>query len=88
MKNNDFAKLKGRILDIIKSGPGVVTTAEIASEFKISWNTAEKYLLELALESQVIRVKKAGANLWILARHAPIAAKRRRKTSFGSDFDE
>ena len=88
MRNSDFSRLRERILGLIRAGPGVVTTAEIASEFKISWNTAEKYLLELALESQVIRVKKAGANLWILARHAPIAVKRRRKTSFGSDFDE
>ncbi|MEK6852600.1 MAG: FaeA/PapI family transcriptional regulator [Nanoarchaeota archaeon] len=43
----------------------VVTTAEIATSLKISWNTAEKYLLELALEGKVERIKKTGANIWI-----------------------
>jgi predicted HTH transcriptional regulator len=43
----------------------VVTTSEIASVFKISWNTAEKYLLELALDQKVVRLKKHGVNLWI-----------------------
>jgi len=44
----------------------VVTTSEIAEHFKVSWNTAEKYLLELALEGKVVRLKKAGVNLWVL----------------------
>lgn len=44
----------------------VVTTSEIAEHFKISWNTAEKYLLELALEGKVERMKKAGVNLWVI----------------------
>jgi len=44
----------------------VVTTSEIASEFKLSWNTAEKYLLELALEGTLLRLKKQGVNLWII----------------------
>jgi len=45
----------------------VVTSSEVARELKISWNTAEKYLLELALEGKVIRKKKEdlGANLWL-----------------------
>jgi len=54
-----------KILDFAKKD-GVITTAEIANEFKISWNTAEKYLLELTLDNKFKRVKKAGANLWIL----------------------
>ena len=44
----------------------VVTTSEIASELNVSWNTAEKHLLELALDGKVIRMKKAGVNLWII----------------------
>ncbi len=57
--------LKARILKFAKKD-GVITTAEIASEFKVSWNTAEKYLLEMALDNRLKRVKKAGANLWVL----------------------
>ena len=52
------------ILDFTKKEK-VVTTSEIASQFKISWNTAEKYLLELALENKIIRIKKQGVNLWL-----------------------
>ncbi|MBI4427511.1 MAG: DUF977 family protein [Ignavibacteriales bacterium] len=44
----------------------VVTTAEIAKQYGISWNTAEKYLLELALDGKFRRIKKAGVNLWVL----------------------
>lgn len=44
---------------------GVVTTSEVAKEQKVSWNTAEKYLLELALEGKLRRVRKAGVNLWL-----------------------
>ena len=44
----------------------VITTSELAEQFKISWNTAEKYLLEMALDNKVTRLKKAGVNLWIL----------------------
>lgn len=58
-------KLMNKILDFAKKDR-VVTTAEIAKEFKISWNTAEKYLLELALENKFRRIKKEGANLWLL----------------------
>ena len=44
----------------------VITTSELAEQFKVSWNTAEKYLLEMALDNKVTRLKKAGVNLWIL----------------------
>jgi len=57
-------KFKGKILTIIKQSR-VVTTTEIAEQLKISWNTAEKYLLELALDGSVLRMKKSGVNLWI-----------------------
>ena len=68
MRKNGFGRQRARILSLIKSGLGVVTTTEIASELKLSWNTAEKYLLELALENQIQRIKKAGVNLWVLKR--------------------
>lgn len=57
--------IKKKILDFSKKD-GVITTAEIANEFKISWNTAEKYLLELTLDGKFKRIKKAGVNLWVL----------------------
>jgi len=57
-------RFKAKILTIIKKSK-VVTTTEIAEQLKISWNTAEKYLLELALDGSVLRMKKAGVNLWV-----------------------
>jgi Mn-dependent DtxR family transcriptional regulator len=66
MRSNEFGRYRARILSLIRSSHGIVTTTEIASKFKLSWNTAERYLMELALESRVVRVKKAGVNLWVL----------------------
>ena len=57
--------IKSKILDFAKKD-GVITTAEIANEFRISWNTAEKYLLELTLDNKFKRIKKTGVNLWVL----------------------
>ena len=62
MRLHNFEK---KILDFAKKDK-VVTTAEIAKHFDISWNTAERYLLELALDNRLERIKKAGVNLWIL----------------------
>jgi|TARA_B100002003_G_C13990081_1_gene478455 predicted HTH transcriptional regulator len=56
---------KNKILDFAKKDR-VITTAEIAGNFGISWNTAEKYLLELTLDNKFRRIKKAGVNLWVL----------------------
>ena len=56
---------KGKILNFARKD-SVITTAEIAKEFKISWNTAEKYLLELTLDNKFRRIKKTGVNLWVL----------------------
>tara|TARA_Y100000310_G_C20105761_1_gene544847 strand:+ start:95 stop:280 length:186 start_codon:yes stop_codon:yes gene_type:complete len=53
------------ILKLIRKAK-VVTSSEIAKELKISWNTADKYLLELVIEKKVERIKKGGVNLWIL----------------------
>ena len=44
----------------------IVTSSETAEFLKVSWNTADKYLLELALDQKVERIKKRGVNLWIL----------------------
>lgn len=51
-----------KILDFAKKD-GVITTAEISKHFDVSWNTAEKYLLEMALDGKLNRIKKAGVNL-------------------------
>ncbi len=44
----------------------VITSSELANFLKVSWNTAEKHLLELALEGKIIKIKKLGVNLWLL----------------------
>lgn len=54
-----------KIIGLIKNGK-VVTTSEVAEELKISWNTAERYLLELLVENKIERIKKTGVNLWML----------------------
>ena len=56
---------KEQILKLIKQEK-VITSSELAKYLKISWNTAEKYLLELALEGKVELIKKEGVNLWLL----------------------
>ena len=53
-----------KILDLIKKNR-VVTSSEVAKDLKISWNTAEKYLLEMIIEGKVVRLKKKGVNLWL-----------------------
>lgn len=52
------------ILDIVKREK-VVTSSEIAKKLKISWNTADKYLFELAFDGKVEKIKKEGVNLWM-----------------------
>ena len=56
---------KKKILEFARKDK-VITTAEIAKQFSVSWNTAEKYLLELTLDNKFKRIKKAGVNLWVL----------------------
>lgn len=56
---------KEQILRLIKQEK-VITSSELAKYLKISWNTAEKYLLEMALEGKVELIKKEGVNLWLL----------------------
>ena len=52
------------ILNLIKREK-VVTSSEVAKKLKISWNTADRYLLELVIEGKVERIKKLGVNLWV-----------------------
>jgi len=44
----------------------VITSSELAKEIKVSWNTAEKYLLELVIEGKIEKIKKLGVNLWVM----------------------
>jgi len=44
----------------------VITTSELAKFLKVSWNTSEKYLLELVIEGKIVKIKKKGVNLWLL----------------------
>ena len=58
--------VKTSIMTLVKEQNGIVITSEVASKLKISWNTAEKYLLELTLEGKLGRLKKLGTNIWHL----------------------
>jgi len=62
-ENSEFNR---KILSMVKKLGKITTTTEIAEKLKVSWNTAEKHLLELALEGKISRLKKAGVNLWVL----------------------
>jgi Mn-dependent DtxR family transcriptional regulator len=64
MKNGKISNKD--ILKLIEKRGKVVTTTEIAEQLKVSWNTAEKALLELTLEGKLLRLKKAGVNLWVI----------------------
>ncbi|MFA5258521.1 MAG: DUF977 family protein [Candidatus Pacearchaeota archaeon] len=56
---------KEKILKLLREKK-VITSSELAKFLGISWNTAQSYLMELALEEDIIRIKKEGVNLWIL----------------------
>ncbi|MFH0808502.1 MAG: DUF977 family protein [archaeon] len=53
------------IIDLIRK-ERVVTSSEVAEIFGVSWNTADKYLVELLVQGKVIRIKKAGVTLWLM----------------------
>ena len=53
------------IFDFVKKEK-IVTSSEVAKKFKLSWNTAEQYLLELIIEGKVQKIKKEGVNLWVV----------------------
>lgn len=65
MKINMKINKKDGILDFIKK-ERVITSSELAKFLKISWNTAQSYLMEFALEGKIERIKKEGVNLWML----------------------
>lgn len=44
----------------------VITSSELAEHLDISWNTAEKYLVELIIAGKVEKYKKKGVNIWLL----------------------
>lgn len=54
-----------KILDFVRK-ERVVTSSEVAKYLKVSWNTADKYLLELVLIQKLERIKKLGVTLWLL----------------------
>jgi Mn-dependent DtxR family transcriptional regulator len=54
-----------KIIELIRKEK-IVTSSEVAAALGVSWNTAEKYLLELIIEGKVVRIKKVGVNLWML----------------------
>ncbi len=54
-----------KILDYIKKNK-VITSSELAKYLGVSWNTADKYLLELAFGGKILRIKKVGVTLWVL----------------------
>ena len=54
-----------KILELIKKEK-IVTSSEVAGKIRVSWNTAEKYLLELIIDGKVEKIKKLGVNLWVL----------------------
>jgi len=55
---------RDKIIGLVKKEE-IVTSSEVAKFLKVSWNTAEKYLLELALEGKIKRKKKEGVTLWV-----------------------
>jgi len=54
-----------KIIELIKKEK-VITSSELAKHLNISWNTAEKYLLELIIEGKIMKIKKKGVNLWVI----------------------
>ena len=54
-----------KIVDFVKR-EGVITSSELAKFLGVSWNTAEKYLLETALEGKIKKIKKLKVNLWMI----------------------
>ncbi len=56
--------IKHMIMEFLKKHK-ITTSAEISRFLNISWNTAERYLLELALEKKVERIKKGKITIWM-----------------------
>lgn len=56
---------KEKIIKFLKEQK-VITSSELAKFLDVSWNTAQAYLMDLALDGNIVRIKKEGVNLWIL----------------------
>ena len=54
-----------KIIEFIKKKK-VVTSSEVAHLLVVSWNTADSYLKDLALEGKLERIKKKGVTLWLI----------------------
>ena len=57
-------QIKKRILSYLGKEK-VITSSELAKHLKVSWNTAQNYLLRLMIDGKVIEIKKKGVNLWL-----------------------
>ena len=57
--------IRKKILKLLRE-KRVITSSELAKFLGVSWNTAEKYLLEQIIEGNIERIKKRGVNLWML----------------------
>ena len=57
-------QIKKRILSYLGKEK-VITSSELAKHLKVSWNTAQNYLLRLMIDGKVIEKKKKGVNLWL-----------------------
>lgn len=55
---------KKKILDYIRK-KRVITSSELTKHLKVSWNTAQGYLMRLLIEKKIIEIKKQGVNLWL-----------------------
>lgn len=65
ISNDIIIKNRNNLLRFMKDTK-ITTTSEVSGKLNLSWNTAEKRLLELAIENKVHKIKKAGVNLWVL----------------------
>ena len=54
-----------KIIELVKKEK-IVTSSEVAKFLKVSWNTADKHLLELVIEDKLERIKKNGVTLWLV----------------------
>ena len=57
-------QIKKKILNYIGK-KRVITSSELAKHLKVSWNTAQAYLMRLLIEKKIIEIKKKGVNLWL-----------------------
>ena len=55
---------RNKILDFVGKKK-IVTSLEIAKFLGVSWNTADRYLMELLLEGKLERIKKERVTLWM-----------------------